>query len=111
MLESTGVLGRFATSRVRSHGVTWCGGCTHGSWLCKPDAVAAVRFRLIEGQIRLAQNLFHEMEIPISARENPQTHRNGERSARRLHWMAGDPIPHLFGTRECLAGVTIVENN
>jgi hypothetical protein len=40
---------------------------TQSGWLSKPDAVAAVRFRLIERQIHLAQNLFDEIEIPISA--------------------------------------------
>ena len=45
-----------------------------GSWLCKADAVAPVRFRLIERQIGLAQDLLDEREIPIFAGENPQTH-------------------------------------
>lgn len=42
-------------------------GFTQSGWLSKSDAVAAFRFRFIEGQIRLTQNFFDQMEIPVSA--------------------------------------------
>jgi hypothetical protein len=40
---------------------------TENRGFCKSDAVAAVRFRLIKGQICLDQNIFDEMETPVSA--------------------------------------------
>src|SRR5450631_1925118 len=41
-------------------------------WLYRPDAFAAVRLRLIERQIRLAQYFFDELEIPTSAKGTKQ---------------------------------------